>query len=181
MKTPKEFYKNYLADNYISDLNRELCYLIKKENPVHVLEFGCGTGKNLHLIKCIVIDSFNNEPIPELCGMDLSFLNFTHCYTKNIPFLTLGDETHLRHLCNFDVVFTCSVLDHIENIDGIIDEFKRIANKCIFLAETNDSIGKYYFPHDYESYGFEKLDYEWQSQLPEGDGARYNIWKWVKE
>jgi hypothetical protein len=109
--------------------------------------------------------------------MDVSWLNITHAFTKGLRFLVLGDETHLRHLCNFDVVFTVSVLDHIEDVGGVINEFKRIANKSIYLAETNDVPGQYYYPHDYESYGFKKLDFGWKS---EADGAVYNIYKWNK-
>jgi hypothetical protein len=69
-----------------------------------------------------------------------------------------------------------SVLDHIENIDEIIMEFKRIANK-IYLAETNDQPGGFYYPHAYEAYGFDKIDFEWTS---DADGAKYQIWKWSR-
>lgn len=169
MSEAKEFYRTYLADDGPSVLSSELVNQIEELNPAHVLEFGMGTGKNLRMLDYGIA----------VAGIDISFLNITHAIARNeIPCAILGDETHLRHLCNFDVVFTCSVLDHIEHIDGIIDEFKRIANKGIFLAETNDVPGPYYYPHDYESYGFEKIDFKWNSQS--GDGADYFIWKWIK-
>ena len=170
MSEAKEFYKTYLADDSPSVLSWRLINEIEQCEPVHVLEFGMGTGKNLRLFDHKIVTA----------GIDVSFLNVTHAIARNeIPFSILGDETHLRHLCNFDVVFTCSVLDHIEHIDGIIEEFKRIANKGIFLAETNDAPGSYYYPHDYESLGFEKIDFQWNSQS--GDGANYFIWKWIKQ
>lgn len=135
--------------------------------PIHALEFGCGSGKNLKLLEGV-----------STAGIDISFINIIKSVAKNdLTFAMFGDETHLRHLCNFDVVFTVSVLDHIENVEGIIGEFKRIANKAVFLAETNNQPGPHYFPHDYENMGFEKIDYRWQS---DGDGAIYYIWKWSK-
>lgn len=175
----KEYYKTYLADDKLSALSRRLFIEISKENPNHIFEFGCGTGKNINHFEAVT------------CGMDISFLNVTHAYTKNLPFLILGDETHLRHLCNFDVVFTVSVLDHIQDISGIIDEFKRIANKAVFLAETTDTPGEFYYTHRYEDYGFEKVSqselidastrpFSWTSLPPLGDGATYHIWKWRK-
>lgn len=162
--TPKQYYTNYLADDGISELSLKIVDLIREDNPNHIFEFGMGTGKNLRMFsECTA-------------GLDVSFVNCIVAKAKNsIPMIVVGDETHLRHLCNFDVVFTISVLDHITNIDGIIGEFKRIANKAIYLAETNDVPGDFYYPHDYESYGFTKIDYAWKSL---SDGANYHIWKY---
>lgn len=173
MIIPKEYYRNYLADDNVSMLNLKLIELVADCRPNHVLEFGCGTGKNLRLLS-----DFRPEIPIECTGMDISLMGLIHARARNdVPFILCGDETHLRHLCNFDVLFTCSVLDHIEDIDGIIQEFKRIANKNIIIAETNDVPGPYYYPHNYESYGFVKLDYAFPSC---GDGATYYIWMFNK-
>lgn len=167
MSQAKEFYRSYTADDNLGDLNIKLSELILDMAPAHALEFGCGSGKNLKLLKGIAT-----------AGIDVSFVNVIRAASKNeLPFVMLGDETNLRHLCNFDVVFTVSVLDHIEHIGPIVDEFKRIANRAVFLAETNDQPGLHYFPHSYEKMGFTKLDYCWKS---DGDGGKYYIWKWLK-
>lgn len=167
--TPKEYYRNYLADDYASTLTTKIILLIKAEQPSHVLEFGCGTGKNINFLDA--------DGIPTI-GIDISFMNCITAKVKyNLPCLICADETYLRNIVNCDCVFTVSVLDHIDDIDGIIGEFKRIANKAILLAETNDVPGEFYYPHDYESYDFEKLDFEWMGE----DGAKYEIWKWQKE
>lgn len=168
--SPKEFYSTYVADDSTSELTDRLVYEIHLFNPVHVLEFGCGSGKNIKLLQdggvCVT-------------GLDISFINVIRAQAKNeIKNVIYGDETHLRHLCNFDVVFTCSVIDHIESPLDIIDEFKRIANKAVILAETRDIVGPHYFSHKYESLGFTKVDYCWKSR--EGDGASYFIWVWQK-
>lgn len=163
---PAKYYKHYIADDTIYPLSEKVLRLIRNENPAHVFEFGCGTGKNLRALGGKI----------NLAGLDISIMNVITANTKHeIPFIMYGNEDHLRHLQDFDCVFTVSVLDHIEKIGSIIKEFKRIANKAVFLAETQDVIDEYYFNHDYEKYGFEKLDFKWVS---EGDGATYHIWKW---
>lgn len=119
----------------------------------------------------------NNTKIATI-GIDISMINIIRANAKyELPCLVCSDETYLRNLVNIDVVFTCSVLDHIENIKDIIVEFKRICNKAVILAETQDIIGSYYYNHDYNSFGFEKLPFDWRS---DGDGALYSIWKWKK-
>lgn len=162
--TSKAYYRNYLADNNISELSIFISELIELENPQSVFEFGCGTGKNLKLLDPIVT-----------CGLDISPQNITVAHYKNERnFVIIGDESHLGHLDGFDVAFTCSVLDHIEYITEIIKELKRIG-KTVFLAEADrHDPDTYYWSHDYESFGFEKLDYGWVGE----DGATYNIWKW---
>jgi ubiquinone/menaquinone biosynthesis C-methylase UbiE len=165
--TPKDFYRQYQADDNLSLLSIELLKQVYKFDPVHVLDFGCGTGKHMAALqKCNVVTH----------GIDISRVNVIMGMLKHdLPSISLGDEGYLRHYCNFDVVMTCSVLDHIEDIDGIIAEFKRIANKGVVIAETNDTPNDFYYPHDYEKYGFVKVDnFEWKSA--EGDGAVYNVW-----
>lgn len=162
-----EYYKSYLADDNISKLSKVLVDKILKTSPVSVLEFGCGTGKNLKLIK--------QKKDIKCFGIDISLIGVEYAKIKNeVDYVAVGDQDWLPRLFNIDVVFTCSVLDHIENVSGIIKEFQRIG-KHVFLAETNDVPSKYYYPHNYESFGFRKLDFEWVS---DGDGSTYYIWHW---
>jgi 2-polyprenyl-3-methyl-5-hydroxy-6-metoxy-1,4-benzoquinol methylase len=168
--TATDFYKDYEADDNLSTLSLELITQIKCYKPRHVFDFGCGTGKHLSVLNAAGICTG---------GLDISATNIlTGFFRHRLPLLSLGNHTHLRHVCNFDVVTTCSVLDHIEKIEGIIGELKRIANKAVVIAETNDVPGKFYYPHDYESLGFIKTAFEWKSN---GDGATYHIWKWEKQ
>lgn len=166
MSDPKAFYKNYIADDNLSDLSYELYRLITELNPKHVFELGCGSGKNLK--------AFHSQGIVT-CGLDISPMNIIRSHARNdLPFVIIGDDSNLGHLANFDVAFTCSVLDHIENIDKIIEELKRIA-KTVFLAEaTLHNPELFYWNHDYESYGFVKANYEWIGQ----DQSTYHIWKY---
>lgn len=175
---PKEFYSNYLADNELCNLNFNLILEVLKENPNHVLEFGMGTGKNLRLIldRQYLVARSNIS----VSGIDISLQGVLHSQIKNgIEHVSIGNENHLRHYCNYDVVITCSVLDHIEEIDGIIEEFKRIANKAVILAEcTEADVQRYYYAHDFEKYGFVKL--EGTKYFSESDGHTYHIYKWTK-
>lgn len=167
---PKEFYKTYLADDTLSELSKRLFVEIMSScKPQHILEFGCGTGKNLA--------AFHSAGINTI-GLDISYINVSTAKLKhNIPCVICADETYLRNFANVDVVFTMSVLDHIEHVDDIISEFKRIANELVFLAETNDIVSQFYYKHDYESMGFKKIpNFEYTGQ----DGAKYYIWYWDK-
>jgi hypothetical protein len=167
MNDPKAFYRTYLADDTVGELNRKLVYAIMEEAPTSVFEFGCGTSKNLKLLPSNVVT----------CGMDVSPANIICSHYRNDrTFAIIGDEYHLAHLHNFDVAFTCSVLDHIELIGKIVAKLKSIA-PVVILAETNDVVGKFYYPHNYEEFGFEKmLNFSWVGN----DGATYFIWKWKK-
>lgn len=167
--SPKEYYKTYQADPYVSDLGNRLIGEVFRMAPVHVLDFGCGTGKHLTFLNSVGVCTM---------GIDISIINILSAkVANNLPCVICADETYLRNLCNIDIVFTCSVMDHIQDIDAIIQEFQRIANNAVFLAETNDEVSDYYYAHNYESFGFEKLDFEYTGE----DGAKYYIWKWQRE
>lgn len=169
MTDPKEFYKYYEADDNLSPLSYRVLEEIKAAPVNHVLEFGSGSGKHLA--------ELNKAGIP--ChGIDISASSVVRAmYKHNVPSVARGDESYLRHYCNFDIIFTVSVLDHFENIEGVLGEFFRIANKKIILAETQDTPASYYYKHDYEEYGFIKLDFSWKSN---GDGATYHLWIWER-
>lgn len=177
MKDAKEFYRTYRADNSVSELSRSLAGLILAEHPTHVFEFGCGTGKNLALLKRKQISWARADLVT--VGMDVSLTNVLCAHLMNEePCVILGDENYLRHLANFDVVFTCSVIDHIERPEAVVEELKRIANRCVFLAEAEyHNPEQYYWRHDYVAMGFQQAEYA--AYIGE-DGHIYNIWKWTK-
>jgi SAM-dependent methyltransferase len=178
MIEPKEFYRTYQADDGLATLNKKLVDEILRHNPNHVFEFGTGTGKNLKLLQRV--EASYAKSGTAVVGLDISLINTITATVKNeLPCIIHGDENYLRHLCNFDVVFTCSVLDHIEDVIGIIQELKRIANVAVIIAECTEPDKKnYYYKHDFESFGFERInDSEYYS---EADGHTYHIYKWMK-
>jgi ubiquinone/menaquinone biosynthesis C-methylase UbiE len=168
---PKSFYYSYHANNDLFEIDHKLINQVINELPTSVLDFGTGTGKNIKEI-------INANKSITVCGLDLSFLNIIHARAKNnIPFLIIGDEYMLARLTNFDVIMTCSVLCHIQDIKAIIKDFKRITNKSIIIAETNDNGGEFYYPHDYESFGFVDTKSGWHSPA---NNCYYTIYKYTK-
>ncbi len=166
---PKSFYNTYLASDERYPIDDVLVLTVLAEKPQSVFDFGTGTGKNLKPIWDAGVS---------VCGLDLSLLNITYARARNdLPYLIVGDEYFLCRLRNFDVGMTCSVLCHIENIDDIIKELKLMCAKSIIIAETNDVAGEYYYPHDYESYGFKEGGYTWHSPI---NNAEYKIWKFTR-
>jgi 2-polyprenyl-3-methyl-5-hydroxy-6-metoxy-1,4-benzoquinol methylase len=161
----KSYYSSYVANDRISPLNTQIVHDVLSYNPKSVFEFGCGVGRILELLKNKVESHY---------GIDISKKAVAIATKKNLN-IEWGDETKLGTIKKHDVVFTCSVLDHIEDIEDIVNELKRIANIAIVIAETNTVVGKFYYPHDYESLGFIKTDYVFVSNKAEKE-ATYYIW-----
>lgn len=160
----KAYYSTYVANDTVSPLNEQLVRDVLSYNPNSIFEFGCGVGKNLHLLRD-----------KEHLGIDLSAKAIKIASKKGLNVIC-GDEAALKTIGQFDVVFTCSVLDHIENIDSIIGDLNRIANTAIVIAETNTKLKhRFYYQHDYESFGFVKTAYEYTSMLAV-EPAVYHIW-----
>lgn len=185
----KEFYKHYVADDNLSPLSYAIReHILRDKEANHVFEFGCGTGKNLV--------AFDRVGIPTI-GLDISMQNILIAkYKHGLPCVICADETYLRNMINVDYIFTVSVLDHFPEIDSLIGEFKRIANKAVFLAEPSNPTGTFYYKHDYEKFGFKKVHgfkvdetncgkiyledpeaFAWRS---EDDGNIYFLYKWEK-
>jgi len=164
---PKEFYKNYVADNHIDDIDRVLISEIIKLEPDSAFEFGCGSGKNLKMIEQAL------DKRIETCGQDISILNCIQAHLAGVDSVICGDERHLP-IRPFDVVFTCSVLDHIphENINALVDGLKTMASKAVIVCETNSFDHNFYFRHDYAAMGFVKVGADMVSN---GDGGIYQI------
>jgi trans-aconitate methyltransferase len=164
---PKEFYKNYQADNVIDKIDIELINQINKFNPETAFEFGCGSGKNLALLK-------KDNPNIITYGMDISIVNVIQAHLSGVDCIIRGDERYMPQ-SKFDVSFTCSVLDHIphENIEQVIGNLFAISNKAVVIAETNEYNSEFYYAHNFEKYGFVKKSKAYKS---DNDGFNYFIW-----
>lgn len=165
---PKEFYRNYQADNVLDKLDWKLIEEMVLLKPSSLFEFGCGSGKKLERMKWY-------DGNTETCGLDISIVNVIQAHLNGVDSVIRGDERHMP-IRKFDVSYTCSVLDHIEDVVQIIANLKSISEKAVFLAETNSLETDFYYKHDYESFGFEKIDFEFVS---DSDGAVYYIWKYI--
>lgn len=166
----KSYYRSYIANSTISPLNEQLIRDVLAYHPKSVFEFGCGVGKNLELLK---------GNVEEHLGIDISAKAVDIATSKNLNVIC-DDEARLETIKNHDIVFTCSVLDHIKDIDNIVNELKRIAGIAIVIAETNTKVGRFYYPHDYESLGFVKTDYSYVSTQAK-EKAIYYIWHYTRD
>lgn len=165
--TSKEFYKSYIADDRISPLAENMMDVMVQAGVKSAFEMGAGTGKHLKWL---------SENGIQVMGIDISLLNCFKAQANLIP-VSYGDETNLKFFTSFDVAFTVSVLDHIEDISDIVIELKRMA-PTVWLIETDDIINEFYFAHDYEALGFDRMGLSWDS---DGDGATYQLYKYSKD
>jgi SAM-dependent methyltransferase len=81
-----------------------------------VLDYGAGEGKHLYLVRKF-------KPLARLVGVDIreahTAVDFEfHRVAPNAP-LPLGDDT-------YDLVISCDVLEHVENIEHSLDEIHRV-------------------------------------------------------
>lgn len=92
-------------------------------SPKRILELGCGSGGNLSRFAdsvCVGIDP---------CAKNIELAD------KDGPRIVLGDHTDLiKYETNeFDVGFTCSVLDHIENFGPALTELCRVCKRLLLF------------------------------------------------
>lgn len=145
--TLKSFYRDkYPLSTHLNALHKKAFYpFVESLNCESGFEFGCNIGKNL-----------KNLGFENTSGIDISARAIKEAVVDG---LICGDEKHLQSIedDSYDVVFTCSVLNHIEDIDSIIEHLKRIAKKYVLLVESQDSTFQNHFPHNYEKMGFKKV------------------------
>jgi SAM-dependent methyltransferase len=82
-----------------------------------VLDYGCGEGKHLRLIKKLA-------PGASLVGVDIRPL---HC-SPDFEFHNVGPQEEFLPFADesFDVVISCDVLEHVDSIEWSLDEIRRV-------------------------------------------------------
>lgn len=159
--SPKSFYRHYVADDSINELNKMLIDEIMKY-PVHTaFEFGCGTGKIMQVL---------NQKGVQVKGIDISAKAVEIAQAKGLDAYR-GDENDIKRMPHCDVAYTCSVLDHIPQVSKIINDLSEIA-KVVIIAETTDISARFYYSHNYEMLGFTKLKHQWHAP----DKTTYHIY-----
>jgi len=93
--------KNYFAEYKIKILKQQLNY-----EPVKILDYGCGTGRNLKFLK-------QYFPNAKIYGCDISKKSLKIA-TKNNPDAILFLPNENFDYKNFDLVFVAGVFHHIE-------------------------------------------------------------------
>jgi ubiquinone/menaquinone biosynthesis C-methylase UbiE len=90
---------------------------IAKCVPRRVLDYGCGEGKYLQLIKSI-------QPDATCVGVDVQQPMHSE---EDFKFYRI-DSTGLVPFadCSFDVVISCDVLEHVQSIENSLNEIQRV-------------------------------------------------------
>ena len=130
----KHFWEGYGVRPFYKDNKpwaRYLVDIVSDLKPKSVFEFGCNIGRNLLAIK---------EALPEieLNGIDINKDAIEEGRKHTGLNLVVGDEQTLGYYPDrsFDFVFTISVLDHMRNIEGVLDSLIRISRKNFFFLEV---------------------------------------------
>jgi len=110
-------------------LNKKISLIINLPKNAKLLDVGCGMGTFLKYVHHI-------RPDIELYGVDVSnglrdrlpdFINFEYCSGDKLLF----DNNY------FDLVISQHVLEHVNNPDEFIREFKRVTKKYIIIVTPN--------------------------------------------
>lgn len=110
---------------------RSLGRVINKLSPECVLEIGCNTGRNL-----LYLSSVLNSTC-ELRGIDVNQESIDFGKNKWNLNIETADETFLasQDSDSFDLIFTISVLDHIPDINQILNDIKRVTSRYLLIIE----------------------------------------------
>ncbi len=144
-KGAKEHYRvQYHPQRKMSQINKKTYdYIDELEGVKTVFEFGCNVGRHLiQLRKCGY----------KVFGIDINATSIFEARFLNELWATeLGNEASLEKIPDgaFDLVMTNSVLCHIKDIDGIIEQLKRISNNHLVMVEAVERQGTFWWPHDY--------------------------------
>ena len=122
-------------DKYFAQYKVKLVHKYLTNQPKRILEYGCGTGRNL---------SFFQEKFPsvEIFGADISAQSIAIAKEQN-PFakcFCLGDE-FIRDAGSFDLIFVAGVFHHINPSErvGVLNQIKSLLsqNGSLFVFEHN--------------------------------------------
>lgn len=169
----KEYYKTYNPGSIITEIKKE--FFSSLNDCKSILEFGCNDGTNLKEIK-------EQYPKIEILGIEINYGAVLKAHREHRSYVLYGDESLLTRISSQsrDIVFTSSVLCHIEKIGEIVQDLQRITKKRTVFLETNEVKGQFYFPHDYEALGYKKIISLRNPENPIGNGAVYDWWEKTK-
>lgn len=147
----KQFYQKIHFDGVYYPPHYMVTKAVMKLRPKRIFEFGSCWGKNWALMRRDISVGVT------YLGMDLNEDYVKIGADEGINILC-GDENQLKHFDSnsFDVVFTCSVINHITpfTAKSVLAELKRIAANAVVLCECTEKDEWRWYKHNYEEMGF---------------------------
>lgn len=144
MNKAKEHYtEQYHPQIKMSPINKKTYEFIKSLEIKTAFEFGCNTGRHLLKFRKMGIKSF---------GIDINSTSIFYArFLNKLENVEVADELSFKNIPDnsFDMVFTNSVLCHIEYIDDILKNLKRISKKHLIMVEAIKRQGTHWWPHNY--------------------------------
>jgi SAM-dependent methyltransferase len=109
------------------------------ENPMRILDAGCGTGLNLKYL----------QTLGESVGLDISedALGFSRARGLRSLICASADKLPLMSKA-FDLVLALDVIEHIEDDDSVIREFNRVLRPGGWLIVTVPAFMSLWSEHD---------------------------------
>jgi len=104
------------------------------EEPKKIMDFGCGTGRNLPYLQAFF-------PKAQLFAFDISKKSLDTAVRNNMNITAIREEEIDSHENAFDAIFISGVFHHVEpeSRDGVIQRIRRLLsdNGRIFVFEHN--------------------------------------------
>lgn len=135
-----------LVRKYSTSIKIKLINSVTKKPKGKILDYGCGTGYFLHAIQKEGWKVYGVEPDTEARKIAESELGFT--LEKNIKPLVKKAE-------KFDVITLWHVLEHIHDLNGIINQLKTLLKekgKLIIAVPNIDSLDNKLYDEDWAAY-----------------------------
>jgi len=180
-REPWEYGKANLPENYLKPKERSI-FLLKIMKPYvnideKILEIGCNVGRNLNFL---FNTGFKNLEGIEISKKAVKLLNeFYPEMAQYAKIYNVPVEEIIKNFkdCEFDIVFTMAVLEHIhKDSEWIFPEIVRITGKYLITIEDERELSWRHFPRNYkkafESLGMKQIQ---EFNCREIDGLRSNF------
>jgi len=135
VSVPAYLHKNFLVRKIFQ--NRiKTAYKMTSFTDKTVLDYGCGSG--------IFLESLSEE-ISKGIGLDLDIEIAKKIITsKNITLTQIKNESDVLQFTNIDIITSFDVLEHVHNLDSLVEGFNQILRPEGFLIISGPSENSLY-------------------------------------
>lgn len=163
--------QNYIGNGLMSELSPDI--------PLHVLEFGCGTGNYIKFLSLL-----SNW---KLHGIDASdhMLHFAQKQNTAIP-IKKGTESDIPFDNNyFDYIYMVDVIHHIQNLNTMFREFSRISKEkallCICTESETQRKEKFWYRYFPSAFGIDNRRFYAPEQIIQAATENNYTFKYIEE